>query len=185
MPRLLSMLTRENVTYAERARTLRATTLQYDQHRMFEVLEPGLRVRGTFVSYEGNLFLCEHPDEVGWSILTVEPPMDYRGVPQSMSYLGTEKRRDLLFEAWLERPTPQPLPVLFDESAKAVAAERFSADRLPIEHVPVLMMLRATGAGGDALRALYALGRWPDVAEFADGNDLLTEDIEGLQVLPA
>lgn len=185
MPRLLNLLTRENVTYAERARTLRPTTLQYDQHRMFEVLEPGLRVRATFESYEGNLFLCEHPAEGGWSLLTVEPPMDYRGVPQSMSYLGTEKRRDLLFEAWLDRPAPQPLAVLFDDAVKAVVAERFNADRLPIEHVPVLMMLRATGPDGDALRALHALGRWPDVVEFADGNNLLADDIEGLQALPA
>lgn len=187
MARLLNLLTVENVAYAERARTLTSTVLQYQPQRIFEVMEPGLRARATYQpAYGDNLFLCEHPGEAGWSIITVDAPIDYRGVPQSMSFLATEKRRDLLFEAWLEhRTAPQPLAVLFDDAARVVAGERFRTFEMVVdEAVPVLLMLRAVGADGDALRALYALGRWPEVADFADGEDLLRVEVDGLSRLP-
>lgn len=185
MSRLLPLLTTENVAYAERARTVRSTALQYAQHTLFEVMEPGLRVRALYESYEDNLFLCEHPNTAGWSVLSVAAPMDYRGVPQSMSYLGTETRRDVLFRAWLDRPSPEPPVAAFEKAIAEFAGEQFrSYDRPPLEVVPALMMLRAGGPAGDALRTMHALGRWPAVAAFAGDHDLLAVAVDGLQSLP-
>ena len=164
MTRLLDVLTAENMTYAERARTVTSTTLRYDPHLMFEALEPGLRVHSTFSDYDENYFLLEHPNQSGWSFLTVHAPHDSRGVLHLLSYLGPESLRNHLFEAWIaHHETPQPLSVLFE--AVVPDAVDCNLDEDSPSGARVLMLLRAAGAEGDALRTLYALGRWKDLAE--------------------
>lgn len=179
MASLLNLFTPDNLVYADRARGVRATSVYDDPAHLFEVVEPGLRVHAAFESYEGNSFLCEHPDGAGWSCIDVAAPCDFRGQSYRLKSLGWVGMRDALFEAWLRRPAPKPLVALFEQEAAGVSASDLSttADE---EDANLLMLLRVGGTDGEALRTLIALGRFPDfdLRDVAPG--VLTGEIENL-----
>lgn len=166
MSSLLSKFTPENLAFAERARTIRGDLVRDDPARLFEAVEPGLRVYAAFESYEANAFLCLHPDGAGWSIIEVDADYDHNGRPQGLYNFGGERLKSHLFEAWLSRPAPQPLTALFGQFVDGLVADDLERNPGP-ETAPVVMMLRIEGREGDALRTMAALGTWPhfDLAE--------------------